>query len=136
MGILASVLVLLMALSPMVVSAGSNTRYAAPINGDSLSGRVVVSIAASGDSGSLKWSLEGLKPGRQLVIEVNGGTCKDPGALVVRHSRTPVGSTSADTVALPTGSAGFFTKALDKGGVVATVTSGKRSDCTAFHEMS
>ena len=136
MGILASVVMLLMVVSPTVTSAASTDRFAAPIKGDGLSGRVVVKLTASGNNGVLKWSLAGLRSSRRLVIEVNSGTCKDLGALVVRHSRPVTASTSADTVALPAGSAGDFRKAWNDGGVVATVTSGNRSDCTRFHEMS
>jgi hypothetical protein len=133
-GILASVVMLVLTVSPTAVSASSPDRFAAPIEGDGITGRVVVKIAASGESGILKWSLEGLKPSRQLVIDVKRGTCTNRGALVVRHTRYP-GSKSEANVALPSGSASDFMKAWNHQGVVAIVKSGNRSDCTAFSEM-
>jgi hypothetical protein len=135
-GLLASVVVLVMALGPVTASADgwSYPRYGAQIKAHGLGGRVVVILADDRASGSLKWSLEGLRPDRELVITVKGGTCGRPGALIVRHWQPVAGSTSTGKVVLPEGSAAAFAKRADsfQGSAIAMVRSGQRHDCSRF----
>jgi hypothetical protein len=135
-GLLASVLVLLMALGSMVTSAATvEERFRAPISGDGLSGHVGAIIPTDGPW-YLNWSLEGLKPGRALIIRVTGGTCRDPGALVTRHREPAGGPTSSKEVRLPQRSRYAFIHEYWIGGSVAVrVSSGHRSDCTRFHRL-
>jgi hypothetical protein len=136
LGVITPILILLMALGSNVASATSNDRYAAPIDGHGIHGRVVVSLASDGSTGHLRWSLKGLKSGGLLVISLKGGTCKAPDGLVVRHRQPLTRSWSAGTRVLPAGSAGYFTDDWqNRNGVVAIVWSGGRRTCTPFHAV-
>jgi hypothetical protein len=135
MGLVAPVLAVLMALGPMAVSADvvpGPPRYRTVIESDGLSGLVKVVMSGPG-TGDLKWSLEGLRPGHRLVIKVKSAPCSHRGALIVRHWQPVAGSRSSGEVALPAGSADAFIRYDTlRRGVVATVRSGRASDCARF----
>ncbi len=137
-GLAIPMLAVLLLAAPVAAADATGTRYAAPIDGHGITGRVVVRVDANGKTGILKWKLDGLPPGRQVVIDVNGGTCSAVGGNVVWH-KTPLLSGTSDSgkVALPDGSAGYFLNDYaNRGGVTATVTGGHRSTCEAFRAMT
>lgn len=113
--------------------AASSHRYCAPFDGQ-IDGKVVVKIDADREGGTLKWDLTGLREGKRLIIDVNGGTCETFRGHVVQFTSLPLtGTSSAGEVALPSGSAGYFLKDFRKrGGVTATVKSGAREACESF----
>ena len=124
--------------APVAAATTTNTRYAAPINGDGITGRVVIRIDADKETGILKWDLAGLPSGKPLVIDVDGGKLASPQGGVVWHRTAPLnGTSSSGSVALPAGSAGYFLNDFaNRGGVNVDITAGHREAGAMLDEMS
>jgi hypothetical protein len=125
--------VLLMLLAFATPVAASDPTYRATLAGPGPTG--IVTIAISGTTGTLQWTLGHLARDSMVTVAVRGGTCASPRGLIVQsrwQARFSNGRSSQTRTLDPAWVTLFNRSWSSRGGDVVTVTNASHTECVAF----